>query len=50
MVTVKVISEFIDSIAPYKTKCEWDNCGILIGDENQIIKKIGDSYTSPYNI
>ena len=41
MVTVKSISDFIDSIAPYNTKCEWDNCGILIGDKNKEVKKIG---------
>ena len=41
MVKVKDISDFIDSIAPYNTKCEWDNCGILIGDKNKEVKKIG---------
>lgn len=41
MVTVKEISDYIDSLAPYKTKCEWDNCGILVGDENKEVHKIG---------
>ena len=41
MITVKSISDFIDSIAPYNTKCEWDNCGILVGDKNKEVKKIG---------
>lgn len=41
MTTVKNISDFIDSIAPYSNKCEWDNCGILIGDKNKEVKKIG---------
>ena len=41
MVTVKKISDFIDSIAPYNAKCEWDNCGILVGDKDKEIKKIG---------
>lgn len=41
MISVKDISEYIDSIAPYCTKCEWDNCGILIGDRDKEIKKIG---------
>ena len=41
MVTVKDISLFIDTLAPYNTKCEWDNCGILVGDENKEVKKIG---------
>ncbi len=41
MVTVKNISDYIDSIAPYNTKCDWDNCGLLIGDINKEVKKIG---------
>lgn len=41
MAKVKDISEFIDSIAPYDTKCQWDNCGILVGDENKQVNKIG---------
>ncbi len=41
MVTVKDISDYIDSFAPYDTKCEWDNCGVLVGDEEKEIRKIG---------
>lgn len=41
MVTVKDISDYINSFAPYSTQCEWDNCGILVGDKNKKIKKIG---------
>ena len=41
MTTVKNISDFIDSIAPYNTKCVWDNCGILVGDKDKQINKIG---------
>lgn len=41
MATVKDISLFIDSIAPYSTKCEWDNCGVLVGDETKPVTKIG---------
>ena len=41
MITVKNISDFINSIAPYNTKCEWDNCGILIGDKDKKVNKIG---------
>ena len=41
MPTVKNISDFIDSLAPYGTKCEWDNCGILVGDKDRPIHKIG---------
>lgn len=41
MVTVKDISDFIDSFAPYDTRCEWDNCGVLVGDKEKEVKKIG---------
>ena len=41
MVKVKDISDYIDSLAPYATKCEWDNCGILVGDENKPVRCIG---------
>lgn len=41
MVTVKDVSDFINSFAPYDTKCEWDNCGVLVGDESKEVKKIG---------
>jgi dinuclear metal center YbgI/SA1388 family protein len=40
MIKVKDISDYIDEIAPYNTKCEWDNCGILIGDSDAEVKKI----------
>ncbi len=39
MITVKNISDFIDSIAPYSSKCEWDNCGVLVGDSEKVVKK-----------
>ena len=41
MITVKMISDFINEIAPYDTKCEWDNCGLLTGDGESEVKKIG---------
>ena len=41
MPTVNNISDYIDTLAPYETKCEWDNCGILVGDKNRIVHKIG---------
>lgn len=41
MVTVKDISSYIDKIAPYDTKCEWDNCGVLVGDLYKEVKKVG---------
>lgn len=41
MITVRMISDFINEIAPYETKCEWDNCGLLTGDSDCEVKKIG---------
>ncbi len=41
MVTVKEISDYINEIAPYSTQCEWDNCGLLVGDSDKYVKKIG---------
>ena len=41
MITVKTISDFINEIAPYETKCDWDNCGILTGNKDDEVKKIG---------
>ena len=37
--TIKNISDYIETFAPINTKEEWDNCGILIGNENSKIKK-----------
>lgn len=41
MVSVKTVSDYINSFAPYETQCSWDNCGLLVGDENQQVKKVG---------
>ena len=41
MITVKNISDYIDFIAPYNTKCQWDNCGVLVGDKDKEVRKIG---------
>ncbi|MCM1544034.1 MAG: Nif3-like dinuclear metal center hexameric protein [Ruminococcus sp.] len=41
MINVRMISDFIDSIAPYSTKCDWDNCGMLIGEPQSEARKIG---------
>lgn len=38
MTTVKDISNYINSFAPNDSMEEWDNCGILIGNENQVVK------------
>lgn len=39
MATVKDIYKYIDSIAPFDTQEEWDNSGLLVGDENKAVKK-----------
>lgn len=39
--TVKDIFDYIDSIAPFKNQCEWDNSGILVGNPDLRISKIG---------
>ena len=40
MATVREIYNFIDSIAPFNTAEEWDNSGLLVGDENKTVNKI----------
>ncbi len=39
MVTVKEIYDFIDKIAPFESKMDFDNVGILLGDKNANVKK-----------
>lgn len=39
--TVKDVFEYIGSIAPFEKQCEWDNSGLLVGDEQSEVKKIG---------
>ena len=41
MVNVKIVSDYINSFAPYETQCSWDNCGLLVGDENKRVEKVG---------
>lgn len=38
---IKDIYDFIDSFAPFSTQCEWDNAGLLVGDMNSVVNKIG---------
>ena len=40
MATVKDIYNFIDSFAPFNTQAEWDNSGLLVGNENSVVNKI----------
>ena len=32
MLTVKELSAFLNTVAPYDTQCNWDNSGLLCGD------------------
>lgn len=41
MIKVKDISEYLNEISPYSTKCDWDNCGLLVGDMEKEVKRIG---------
>lgn len=40
MATVRDIYNFIDKFAPFNIAEEWDNSGLLVGDENKIVNKI----------
>lgn len=40
-ITVQNIVDFLNTYCPFDTKCEWDNCGLLVGDASEKIKKIG---------
>lgn len=41
MPTVSEITAFLNTLAPFDTKCSWDNCGLLVGDKNAQVNKIG---------
>lgn len=41
MIKVKDIYDFIGEISPYDYQCEWDNCGLLVGDMDKEVRKIG---------
>lgn len=41
MSTVGDVYDFLDSFAPFSTRLEYDNCGILIGSPDQEIRHIG---------
>ena len=40
MATVKDIYNFLDLFAPFNTQAEWDNSGLLVGNENSVVNKI----------
>lgn len=41
MITVQTVCDFLNTIAPFETKCSWDNCGLLVGRGENEVKKIG---------
>ena len=41
MIKVKDIYDYINEISPYETQCDWDNSGLLVGDADKEVKKIG---------
>lgn len=41
MPKVRDVFEYIDSFAPFDSQCEWDNSGLLVGDAQREVKKIG---------
>ena len=50
MATVKEIYNFIDKIAPFESQEEWDNAGLLVGDENKEVKIIMSALDITSNI
>lgn len=40
-ITVQNIVDFMNTYCPFNTKCEWDNCGLLVGDASEKVAKIG---------
>lgn len=39
--TVNDVFNYINKIAPFESQCEWDNSGLLVGNGQQKVKKIG---------
>ncbi|MBR5232833.1 MAG: Nif3-like dinuclear metal center hexameric protein [Clostridia bacterium] len=37
---IKEIYEFLDSVAPYNTQCEWDNSGFMCGEMNKDVTSV----------
>ncbi len=38
---VKDVFEYINTIAPFETQCEWDNSGLLVGNAEEEVSKMG---------
>lgn len=41
MIKVKDIAEYLNELAPFDNKCDWDNCGLLIGEAEAETNKMG---------
>lgn len=39
--TVKDVFDFINTLAPFDSQCEWDNSGLLVGEPKRSVSKIG---------
>ena len=39
MIKIKDIYKFLDTLCPFSSACDFDNAGLLIGDENAEVKK-----------
>lgn len=40
MVKIKDIAEFLNELYPFQSKEPWDNCGVLVGNEENIAEKV----------
>lgn len=40
MITVKDIVDLMEEKAPFDTAEDWDNSGLLVGDENRVVKRV----------
>ena len=40
MITIRDVYDFLDSIAPFSTQMDFDNSGLLIGDERRAVQKV----------
>ncbi len=40
MTKIKEVLEYLNELYPFDTKEEWDNCGLLVGGEDNMVEKI----------
>ena len=38
MITVQMLSDFLNTLAPYNTQCSWDNSGLLVGNPERDVQ------------